>query len=665
MPSLLLRCYHIFGKRNRVNLWGEKMNSRQIKFLKLLKEQSEYKPASFFAKWLSVSTKTIYSDINALYSFLQENGLDLDSSPRNGIKLLDAKNNLNKLIDEISGENKRDEYSPVNRRFSIIRKILLENKSTTLENLSNDFLVSKTSLYQDLGLINEVFERQNTKLKVTNIGIVSIGTEIDLQKSIKDYVFEDDKDDSLLDLKSKLELLFDRQHIDYVFHLLLEDYNELTNDVSIYYLKSIIVILLIQIVRLKYGYHVKTEETFLFNNIRYMETYVVANSIVEMLQQNLNLYFKNADIEYLCRQLFAHRITNSLKTGQNEYADLVNKIIEVMSKIEKIDLRQDKHLYKSLIYHVPAMILRLKKGIKIKNPLLENIKEQYTELFTIVWYALSLIESRYNVILNDEEVSLILVHFQIALVNISKANNILVVCPYGISSSQLILSKVRKLLPAKDNIELSRIEKLYLTDLSHVDLIITSVDLDNINVPYVRVSPVVTNEDYINIMDAYKKHILFKEEVLRELKNFSAPYLSQFINPTLIQIKKNYKNKKECLENLIQELENREYVNEKFRDSIFNRERAGVTCMDSGVALPHADPSTIITSSISILTLDKPVDWGGNLVSLIIMVCLNEDHVDKFKDVIQEIYQIIIKKEYIDQIVKISSIDAMIDLFYK
>ena len=94
MPSLLLRCYHIFGKRNRVNLWGEKMNSRQIKFLKLLKEQSEYKPASFFAKWLSVSTKTIYSDINALYSFLQENGLDLDSSPRNGIKLLDAKNNL-------------------------------------------------------------------------------------------------------------------------------------------------------------------------------------------------------------------------------------------------------------------------------------------------------------------------------------------------------------------------------------------------------------------------------------------------------------------------------------------------------------------------------------------------------------------------------------------
>lgn len=641
------------------------MNSRQIKFLKLLKEQSEYKPASFFAKWLSVSTKTIYSDINVLYSLLRENGLDLDSSPRNGIKLIDEENNLNKLISEMSDENKKDEYSPINRRYAIIRMSLLEDKTITLEDLSNDFLVSKTSLYQDLGVINKVFEKQNTKLKVTNTGVVPKGTEIDLQKSIKNYIFEDSKDGSLLDLKNKLDILFDKQLINQIFHLLLEDYGELTNDVSIYYMKSIIVILLIQISRLKHDYHVESEETFLFNNIRYMETYIVANSIVEILKQSLNVHFINSDIEYLCRQLFAHRITNSLKTGQNEYVDLVKEIIEVMSKVEKVDLGQDERLYKSLIYHVPAMILRLKKGIKITNPLLESIKEQYSELFSIVWYALSLIESRYNVILNDDEVSLMLIHFQIALDNISKANNILVVCPYGVSSSQLILSKVKQFLPSKDNIELSKIEKLYIADLSHVDLIITSVDLENINVPYVKVSPIVTNEDYTHIMDAYKKHILFKEEILKELNNFSAPHMSQFIDPTLVQIKKSYKNKKECLDHLIQELENRNYVNEKFRDSIFNREKAGVTCMDSGVALPHADPSTIITSCISILTLKKPVDWGGNMVSLIIMVCLNEDHVDKFKDVIQEIYQIIIKKEYIDQIVKIDNVDTMIDLFYK
>ena len=641
------------------------MNSRLIEFLKILKEQNGYKPASFFAKWLSVSTKTIYSDINSLHNLLKDSGLTLDSSPRNGIKVLGDRRILQNLIKEVSYENREDKFSPTNRRYAIIKMILLQDEKLNLDDLSNEFIVSKTSLYQDLGVINKVFESQNAKLKVTNNGIVTTGLEIDLQKSIKNYIFEDSKDDSLLELKYRLDVLFDKKYIDQIFNLLLEDYSELTNEVSVYYMKSMIVTLLIQVTRLSLDYHVESEETFLFNNIRYMETYIVAKSIVEILSRYLSIYFNDLDIEYLCRQLFAHRVTNSLKANNNEYADLVKEIIEVMSRVEKVDLSSDERLYNSLIYHVPAMIVRLKKGIKITNPLLESIKEQYSELFSIVWYTLSLIESRYNVMLNDDEVSLILIYFQIALDNISEANNILIVCPYGVSSSQLILSKVKKILPAKDNIELSKIDKLYTNDLSNIDLIISSVNLDKINVPFVKVSPVITNEDYVNIMDAYSKHIIFKEEIIKELNSFSAPSLSKLIDPTLIKINMSYQSKEECLSKMIEELENRNYINEKFKDSIFNREKAGVTCMDSGVALPHADPSTIITPSVSILTLKKPVDWGGNLVSLVIMVCLNENNIEMFKPVINEIYKIITKKEYIDQIIKINDVDSMVDLFYK
>lgn len=665
MITLILGCYHIRVKKNKLTLWGEKMNCRQIEFLKVLREQNDYKPASFFAKWLSVSTKTIYSDINSLYNLLKDKGLTLDSSPRNGIKILGNKENLNNLIDEVSDKNKEDEFSPNNRRYIIIKMLLLDDKKLNLDDLSNKFLISKTSLYQDLAVINKEFELQNAKLKVASHGIVAVGSEVDLQKSIKNYILENSKDDSLLELKNKLSILFKEDYINQIFNLLLKDYSELTNEVSVYYMKSIIVILLIQVSRLIKDYHVELKETFLFNNIRYMETYIVANSIVETLNQNLSISFNDSDIEYLCRQLFAHRVTNSLKASNNEYSDLVKEIIENMSRVEKLDLSIDKRLYKSLINHVPAMILRLKKGIKIKNPLLESIKEQYSELFSIVWYSLSFIESRYDVVINDDEVSLILIYFQIALDNISEANNILIVCPYGVSSSQLILSKVKKILPAKDNIELSKIDKLYTTDLSNIDLIISSVNLDKINVPFVKVSPVVTKEDYAHIMDAYSKNIIFKENIIKELKSFCAPSLSRFIDPTLIKIQMNYESKQECLENMIEELENRHYVNEKFKNSIFNREKAGVTCMDSGVALPHADPSTIITSSVSILTLKKPIDWGGNLVSLIIMVCLNEDNIEMFKPVINEIYQIITQKEYINQIVKINNVHSIVNLFYK
>lgn len=641
------------------------MNSRQIKFLKLLQQQSEYKPASFFAKWLSVSTKTIYSDINVLYDILKSNGITLDSSPRIGIKVNGSSAQLNAIIEEMDTSDKIDIFAPATRRLNIIKMIVLEDQTLNLDNLSDKYLVSKTSIYQDLVTINNVFEAHDVRLQVTNHGIVLEGRENDIQIALKEYIFDGDCDGSLLDLKQFLTTVFNNEDIDEIFNLLLDDYDELTHDVSIYYIKSIIVTLLIQLARLRINHHLESEDTFLFNNIQYMETYIVANSIVEILKQYADVEFNNTDIEYLCRQLFAHRITNNLKSNSKNYSDIVNEIIKVMSKIEKVDLTHDEHLYKSLVYHVPAMIVRLQKGIQIINPLLDSIKRQYSELFSIVWYALSIIETTYDVSLNDHEVSLMLIHFQIALDKISKANNILIVCPYGVSSSQLIMSKVKQLLPSKDNIELAKVDTLYKTDLSNVSLIITSTELKNIDVPYVKVTPLVTNEDYKNIMDAYAKNILFKEEIMKQLADFQAPYLSRFIKPSLIRVKEEYQTKEECLDAMIDILEEKDYVTNKFRESIHNREKVGVTCMDSGIALPHAEPSTIKTSCVSIQTLKTPINWGGNMVSLIIMVCLNEEEVGMFKSVIQELYSIIVKKEYIDQIVKLDSVDSIIRLFYK
>ena len=641
------------------------MNSRQIKFLILLQQQSEYKPASFFAKWLSVSTKTIYSDVNVLYDILKSNGITLDSSPRIGIKVNGSSAQLNAIIEEMDTSDKIDIFAPTIRRLNIIKMVVLEDQTLNLDDLSDKYLVSKTSIYQDLVTINNVFEAHDVRLQVTNHGIVLEGRENDIQIALKEYIFDGDCDGSLLDLKQFLTTVFDKEDIDEIFNLLLDDYDELTHDVSIYYIKSIIVTLLIQLARLRINHHLESEDTFLFNNIQYMETYIVANSIVEILKQYADVEFNKTDIEYLCRQLFAHRITNNLKSNSKNYSDIVNEIIKVMSKIEKIDLTQDEHLYKSLVYHVPAMIVRLQKGIQIINPLLDSIKRQYSELFSIVWYALSIVETTYDVSLNDHEVSLMLIHFQIALDKISKANNILIVCPYGVSSSQLIMSKVKQLLPSKDNIELAKVDTLYTTDLSNVSLIITSTELKNIDIPYVKVTPLVTNEDYKNIMDAYAKNILFKEEIMKQLADFQAPYLSRFIKPSLIRVKEEYQTKEECLNAMIDILEEKDYVTDKFRESIHNREKAGVTCMDSGIALPHAEPSTIKTSCVSIQTLKTPINWGGNMVSLIIMVCLNEEEVGMFKSVIQEIYSIIVKKEYIDQIIKLDSVDSIIRLFYK
>lgn len=213
------------------------MNSRQIKFLKLLQQQSEYKPASFFAKWLSVSTKTIYSDVNVLYDILKSNGITLDSSPRIGIKVNGSSAQLNAIIEEMDTSDKIDIFAPAIRRLNIIKMIVLEDQTLNLDDLSDKYLVSKTSIYQDLVTINNVFEAHDVRLQVTNHGIVLEGRENDIQIALKEYIFDGDCDGSLLDLKQFLTTVFNKEDIDEIFNLLLDDYDELTHDVSIYYIK--------------------------------------------------------------------------------------------------------------------------------------------------------------------------------------------------------------------------------------------------------------------------------------------------------------------------------------------------------------------------------------------------------------------------------------------
>ena len=204
------------------------------------------------------------------------------------------------------------------------------------------------------------------------------------------------------------------------------------------------------------------------------------------------------------------------------------------------------------------MILRLKRGIHIENPLLENIRDQYSELFSIVWYALVIVEQQYNVILNDDEISFILIHFQIALDRQSKASNIVIICQYGMSSAQFIYSKVRKFIPAHDNVEISTLERFNKSDKENIDLIISSIDIPQSKTPFVKVTPLVSNQDYIKIMEAYTKYLIqgapfgLSDSLDR---NFEVDVLSKYVNLKLISLQNLFSDKADCLNSMIDELE--------------------------------------------------------------------------------------------------------------
>lgn len=648
-------------------LGGDVLNQRQIKLIKLLCEQNEYKPASFFSKTLSVSTKTIYSDLVDIEKFVDGKNATLIRLPRIGILLEASKEDKSKIKSLL--KEKMDKYSVDFRRMQIIKRLFIESKTLSLESLAKEFFVSKSSLYNDIETISKQTGSDHLIMSDES-GIYITGNELFVQKATKQsisYYLLHNKNDSQSNL-NLMELLFEDDVIRLVRQLLYQEYSELTKEVSDYYIYSLEITMIILLTRVKMGYHLEKENDFLFNNIRYMETYIVANSMIEFIKCEMNLIFTQEDVEFLCRQLFAHKITNRLKTDEMKFVPMVKQIIEQMEFIEKVSFDGDESLYHSLIYHLPAMIVRLKKGIRIHNPLVNDIKNQYSRLFAEVWYALSILESQYDVVLNDDEISLVLIYFQIALDEISKSNNIIIVCPYGNSSSQLILSRVKRFLPEKDHIEIVTIQKLKTIKLRNVDLIISPIDIDVGDVPIVKVSPLVNNDDIVHILEMYSSSVMekdIKKAFENKVETFESPIIAKYLDKEFIDLQESFESKEECLDFMISKLENKGYVNDKFRESIINRERMGTTSLDTGVALPHADSGTINRSVISILTLKYPVRWGIVPVRLIVMMTLSTEDIDLFKDAIVELYQIINKKEYVQEIVEINEEKQMLLLFGK
>lgn len=366
------------------------MIRRHIELIKLLIQENEYKPASFFSEILHVSTKTLYSDMDELIQVAKKFGLDLVKIPRSGILLKGTEQQKDQLMDYIQNDIQGDEYSKEYRRLQIVKRLLILEDKISIEKLSHEFLVSKTSLYNDLVIIEKTMDDPSVKLLSSHDGIEIVGKESNIQRVIERLIISFHIE-TQIGMEDVIQIFFNKEIVNVVDRLLFEDYLDLTEYVSDYYLRGLRLDMMIFLSRIKLNHHLEKEETFLFNSLKYMETFIVANSMVEKIKYALHIQLTNEDVEYFSQQLFAHRITSKIKTSDPEYESTVKQLLERMTEMEKIDFINDEKLYKSLLYHIPAMIIRLKKGVQIKKSVTCRYKKSiyktfYSSLVCFIFY---------------------------------------------------------------------------------------------------------------------------------------------------------------------------------------------------------------------------------------------------------------------------------------
>ena len=102
------------------------MNERQLKLARLLIEHDEFLPTSLYSKKLSVSTKTVFQDLETLRISIQPYSIDIERLPSLGIRLSGEYSEKINFLKELESELSQDQLSPINRRVKIIKSIFFE-----------------------------------------------------------------------------------------------------------------------------------------------------------------------------------------------------------------------------------------------------------------------------------------------------------------------------------------------------------------------------------------------------------------------------------------------------------------------------------------------------------------------------------------------------------
>ena len=261
-------------------------------------------------------------------------------------------------------------------------------------------------------------------------------------------------------------------------------------------------------------------------------------------------------------------------------------------------------------------------GIQIKNPIVEEIRAYYGDLFKAVNYGSKIVFSKYNIIMPKDEIGYLTMHIGASIErNNAKKNTFsaLIICPNGIGTAKILSSKIKTSIPSIGSVTISSF-KDWTEDNGQYDIILSTVNINqnqrSKDVNIITVSPFLKNDDIEKINNYIKDNLpygnLFKNVKLLD----SIPASEELIKgkyDIINGILKNLQLKvfdtmvfSELVTLITENIYNEKLISDKdeIRNLILNREEMGnVVIPNCHVALLHTRSDSVNSPFIGVYRL--------------------------------------------------------------
>lgn len=180
-----------------------------------------------------------------------------------------------------------------------------------------------------------------------------------------------------------------------------------------------------------------------------------------------------------------------------------------------VPLSADPALLDGLLPHLTRTLQRLRNNLPIRNPLLQEIRENYRDLFSLVRAAAEQVFT--DPALPDTEIGFLVLHVGAALERRRHRRwRALVVCSAGVGTSRMLASRLRTELPEIDIANLLAWQDAAAIDPASYDLVLSTIPLDWPRERYLVVSPLLQAKD-VQEINAHLERLTSQQRISQPL----------------------------------------------------------------------------------------------------------------------------------------------------
>lgn len=590
------------------------LDSNLMSLLTLLSE-NDYLTAQTLAVKSGASSRTVQTRIGQLRAELEGHGATVESRQRHGYRLrVEDRNAYETWYNENRHSLASAVPNTVEDRFRFLLACFLDGEEYfKLDDLSEELYVSSKTLSAELRQVEFVLGQYNITLKrKPHYGVRAHGSEFDRRRCYMDYLVQS-QNSLFADQRDQAEMLPRIGEV--LLDMMIRQRIKFTEAAF----QNIVIYLYVAFLRSGAG-HLAAAKPGELAQVQAMPEYQAALMLADRLcQAGIEIAPEPAETMYIAIYIAGRRSLGegyhpqSSPVVQENVNRLTTILLDCVQRVYNLNFRDNLNVRISLYNHIVTFNIRMKYGIQMENPILEEIKQNYPFAFAMAQRAMAEYEKFYSRPVPESETGYFAIILEMALESLKaqiEKKNILLVCMTGKASSRLLAFRFRNEFGVYiDRLDVCSMYEFERYDLSRVDYVFTTVPLQTATaVPIYQIG---------NFLDASDV-----PQVRRQLELGSVNFLKDYYRLDLFFPHVQGNTREEVIRQMCQLMGKVYPLPEGFCDSVLEREAMGGTDFGHLVAIPHPADNLVNENVVCVGILDKPVLWSVNKVQLVILVAI-------------------------------------------